>query len=119
LRRAIAASADAKAAPFSVACRFPAVCRRTAADRPGADVKLIRTRRLQQMMQTTRTRRLDRLVRRGGTEEPLSLIFEWVDSGQAARRHSRDTKESGVTAVGDPVLNSAWAAPEGDGKGSL
>jgi len=73
------------------------------------------------MMQTTRIRRLDRLARKRDPGKPVHLVFEfnWGEDEEAARPQSRDTKESGTEAASDPVLNSGWAAPQGDGKPSL
>jgi hypothetical protein len=64
------------------------------------------------MMQTTRLRRLDRLLRRGEPTEAPELIFHWDESDRAGDRHTCYSKESRVTAAGDPVRNWDWAAPK-------
>ena len=71
------------------------------------------------MMQTTRRRRLDRLERRDGTGQRVVFVFNWGDSEEAAPPRSPAPKESAAAAGDDPVLNSGWAAPQGDGKPSL
>ena len=73
------------------------------------------------MMQTTRIRRLDRLMRERDPDEdgPLTLTFIWPEDEQTAPHGGRNANESGVAAGGDPMLNSGWTVPRGDGKPSL